>query len=57
VKKEELVRIINELDALVQKAQDERGTCLNCDQDESMHAEDCDMEYLTTAIEEAQGDA
>ena len=40
-----------------QEAQDERGTCLNCDQDESMHAEDCDMEYLTTAIEEAQGDA
>jgi hypothetical protein len=57
MKKEDLVRIINTLHALVEKAQSERDTCLSCDQDEDMHADDCDMEWLEQEIDEAQGDA
>jgi len=57
MKKEDLVRVINTLHELVQKAQNEQDTCLSCDQDESMHSDDCDMEWLERDIEEAQGDA
>jgi hypothetical protein len=57
MKKEDLVRIINTLHVLVEKAQSERDTCLSCDQDEDMHADDCDMEWLEQEIDEAQGDA
>jgi hypothetical protein len=57
VKKEDLVRVINTLHALVEKAQDERDTCISCDQDETMHADDCEMEWLEADIQEAQSDA